>query len=185
MASDLTGDVKSARESRSDDGVVRGQFSYVDPEGTLRTSRYTAGHDTGFVVEHENVVGFADPPPMPEAAPVAILAEEAGTTDGAPPPAAAAPQANVVEPDPADHTVPEPVKPVQQLLVLQQPNYVVRKTQARPLLLSQRPLLLAHAQEVEVVAEQQLQLVAEQPPAPAASAVYAVRIRAPGVDIRY
>ncbi|XP_043205134.1 uncharacterized protein LOC122372251 [Amphibalanus amphitrite] len=64
VASEDTGDQKSASETRSEDGVVRGQYSYVDPTGALRTVRYSASESTGFVVEQELVPGFADPPPV-------------------------------------------------------------------------------------------------------------------------
>ncbi|XP_043219523.1 uncharacterized protein LOC122380432 [Amphibalanus amphitrite] len=64
VASEDTGDQKSASETRSEDGVVRGQYSYVDPTGALRTVRYSASESTGFVVEQELVLGFADPPPV-------------------------------------------------------------------------------------------------------------------------
>ncbi|XP_044762471.1 larval cuticle protein A2B-like [Coccinella septempunctata] len=43
----LTGDSKSQHESRDGD-VVKGQYSVVDPDGTLRTVDYTADPVNGF-----------------------------------------------------------------------------------------------------------------------------------------
>ncbi|KAI5744702.1 hypothetical protein M8J76_004503 [Diaphorina citri] len=42
-----TGDVHSQHESRDGD-VVHGSYSLVEPDGTLRTVKYTADHHNGF-----------------------------------------------------------------------------------------------------------------------------------------
>jgi Insect cuticle protein len=43
----LTGDVKSQHETR-DGGVVKGQYSLVEPDGSVRTVDYTADDVNGF-----------------------------------------------------------------------------------------------------------------------------------------
>jgi hypothetical protein len=43
----LTGDVKSQSETR-DGGVVKGQYSLVEPDGSIRTVDYTADDINGF-----------------------------------------------------------------------------------------------------------------------------------------
>uniref|UniRef100_A0A8D8L9X5 Cuticle protein 19 n=1 Tax=Culex pipiens TaxID=7175 RepID=A0A8D8L9X5_CULPI len=43
----LTGDVKSQVESRDGD-VVKGQYSLVEPDGSVRTVDYTADKHSGF-----------------------------------------------------------------------------------------------------------------------------------------
>lgn len=42
-----TGDVKTQHEERDGD-VVKGSYSVVEPDGTLRTVTYTADHKNGF-----------------------------------------------------------------------------------------------------------------------------------------
>lgn len=62
----MTGDVKSQSEVR-DGGVVKGQYSLVEPDGSVRTVDYTADDVNGFnaVVSksaptvHANVVAHA------------------------------------------------------------------------------------------------------------------------------
>nr|XP_026498785.1 larval cuticle protein A2B-like [Vanessa tameamea] len=57
VADPITGDYKSQVESRSG-GVVRGQYSLIDPDGTKRTVDYTADDVNGFnaVVRKDPVV---------------------------------------------------------------------------------------------------------------------------------
>lgn len=71
----VTGDQKTHTESRDGD-VVRGQYSFVDSDGSIRTVTYTADSEHGFqaVVEtipaHENIVPLAEsPPPFPHNVP--------------------------------------------------------------------------------------------------------------------
>ncbi|RZB77525.1 cuticle protein 7 [Asbolus verrucosus] len=42
-----TGDIKSQQESRDGD-VVKGQYSVVEPDGSIRTVEYTADEHSGF-----------------------------------------------------------------------------------------------------------------------------------------
>lgn len=42
-----TGDIKSQQESRDGD-VVKGQYSVVEPDGSVRTVEYTADKHSGF-----------------------------------------------------------------------------------------------------------------------------------------
>lgn len=42
-----TGDIKSQQESRDGD-VVKGQYSVVEPDGSIRTVEYTADKHSGF-----------------------------------------------------------------------------------------------------------------------------------------
>ncbi|KAK6620542.1 hypothetical protein RUM43_010834 [Polyplax serrata] len=42
-----TGDIKSQHETREGD-VVKGSYSLVEPDGTIRTVDYTADHHNGF-----------------------------------------------------------------------------------------------------------------------------------------
>ncbi|XP_066965619.1 uncharacterized protein [Macrobrachium rosenbergii] len=58
-----TGDMKSAREERRGDVVV-GQYSVMDPDGTLRTVDYSVGPGTGFQakVTKERVDGVSSSP---------------------------------------------------------------------------------------------------------------------------
>ncbi|KAK9884875.1 hypothetical protein WA026_009101 [Henosepilachna vigintioctopunctata] len=73
----LTGDNKSQHESRDGD-VVQGQYSVVDPDGTLRTVDYTADPVNGFnAVVHKQPLGakvVAAHVPVAYAAPVAKVA---------------------------------------------------------------------------------------------------------------
>eukprot|EP00094_Tigriopus_californicus_P009107 TCALIF_08778-PA protein Name:"Similar to Cuticle protein 19 (Locusta migratoria)" AED:0.36 eAED:0.36 QI:0/0/0/0.5/1/1/2/0/611 len=71
----VTGDQKTHTESRDGD-VVRGQYSFVDSDGSIRTVTYTADSEHGFqaVVEtipaHANIVPLAEsPPPFPHTVP--------------------------------------------------------------------------------------------------------------------
>ncbi|KAL3279972.1 hypothetical protein HHI36_017477 [Cryptolaemus montrouzieri] len=78
----LTGDNKSQHESRNGD-VVQGQYSVVDPDGTLRIVDYTADSINGFnaVVSKQPLhakVAVA-PAPVAYAAPVAKVAYTAPT----------------------------------------------------------------------------------------------------------
>ncbi|VVC32484.1 Insect cuticle protein,Chitin-binding type R&R consensus [Cinara cedri] len=43
-----TGDIKHQSEERTGDGVVRGQYSLVEPDGSVRTVDYTADPVNGF-----------------------------------------------------------------------------------------------------------------------------------------
>ena len=50
-----TGDMKSAHEERDGD-KVRGEYSLVEPDGTIRTVKYTADKVNGFTaVVHKHV----------------------------------------------------------------------------------------------------------------------------------
>jgi hypothetical protein len=50
-----TGDIKSQQESRDGD-VVKGQYSVVEPDGSVRTVEYTADKHSGFnAVVHKTV----------------------------------------------------------------------------------------------------------------------------------
>ncbi|KAK9884869.1 hypothetical protein WA026_009095 [Henosepilachna vigintioctopunctata] len=74
----LTGDSKSQHESRNGD-VVEGQYSVVDPDGTLRTVDYTADPIHGFnAVVHKQPLGAKVvakvAAPVAYAAPVAKIA---------------------------------------------------------------------------------------------------------------
>lgn len=42
-----TGDIKSQQESRDGD-VVKGQYTVVEPDGSIRTVEYTADKHSGF-----------------------------------------------------------------------------------------------------------------------------------------
>ncbi|ODM90939.1 Larval cuticle protein A2B [Orchesella cincta] len=55
----ITGDIKGQQESRDGD-VVQGSYSLVDPDGTLRTVRYTAGKE-GFNAVVDRQIGYAAP----------------------------------------------------------------------------------------------------------------------------
>jgi len=57
-----TGDFKKHEETRDGDNV-QGQYSLVEPDGSLRTVTYTAGKD-GFVANVEKQEGFAAPAPV-------------------------------------------------------------------------------------------------------------------------
>lgn len=48
MQDPATGDIKHQSEERTDDGVVRGQYSLVEPDGSVRTVDYTADPVNGF-----------------------------------------------------------------------------------------------------------------------------------------
>ncbi|XP_034253341.1 cuticle protein 7-like [Thrips palmi] len=54
-----TGDAKSQHETRHGD-VVKGSYSLVEPDGTIRTVKYTADHVNGF-----NAVVDRQPPHHP------------------------------------------------------------------------------------------------------------------------
>ncbi|KAL3279970.1 hypothetical protein HHI36_017475 [Cryptolaemus montrouzieri] len=107
----LTGDSKSQHETRSGD-VVQGQYSVVDPDGTLRTVDYTADPINGFnaVVSkqplHAKVAAAAAP--VAYAAPVAKVAAYAAPA----PVAYAAPVAKVAYAAPAPVAYAAPVAKV-------------------------------------------------------------------------
>lgn len=52
-------DGSTRSESASDDGVVRGEYSYLTPAGSLISVRYNAGPDTGFVIENADELAAA------------------------------------------------------------------------------------------------------------------------------
>ena len=56
-----TGDMKSAKEERDGD-VVRGEYSLVEPDGSIRTVKYTADDKNGFnaVVHVHHGAKFTD-----------------------------------------------------------------------------------------------------------------------------
>ena len=64
----MTGDVKSQSETR-DGGVVKGQYSLVEPDGSVRTVDYTADDVNGF-----NAVVSKSAPLVHAHAPVAPIA---------------------------------------------------------------------------------------------------------------
>ncbi|XP_050072031.1 larval cuticle protein A2B-like [Anopheles maculipalpis] len=68
----LTGDSKSQQETRDGD-IVRGSYSLVEPDGTLRTVHYTADPVNGFnaVVQRGPLVPVAAGPAVLAPAPVA------------------------------------------------------------------------------------------------------------------
>ncbi|XP_058062666.1 cuticle protein 21-like [Anopheles bellator] len=71
----LTGDTKSQQETRDGD-IVRGSYSLVEPDGTLRIVHYTADPVNGFnaVVQRGPVVPVAAGPALVPAATVARVA---------------------------------------------------------------------------------------------------------------
>uniref|UniRef100_A0A182M800 Uncharacterized protein n=1 Tax=Anopheles culicifacies TaxID=139723 RepID=A0A182M800_9DIPT len=78
----LTGDVKSQVESRDGD-VVKGQYSLVEPDGSVRTVDYTADDVNGFnavvsksapSVHAKTVVAHAAPAVVAHAAPAVVAA---------------------------------------------------------------------------------------------------------------
>lgn len=69
----LTGDSKSQEETRDGD-VVRGFYSLVEPDGSLRTVTYTADAVNGFNAQVNRAVGAAPAPVAVKAAPVAVPA---------------------------------------------------------------------------------------------------------------
>ncbi|KAF6215853.1 hypothetical protein GE061_000188 [Apolygus lucorum] len=83
----LTGDSKSQHESRDGD-VVQGQYSLVEPDGSIRTVDYTADPINGFnavvsksgaaVVKTAAPVALAapSPTPLPSVSPPLLLASE-------------------------------------------------------------------------------------------------------------
>ncbi|XP_073951625.1 cuticle protein 19-like [Choristoneura fumiferana] len=70
VADHTTGDVKSQHESRDGD-VVKGQYSLVEPDGSVRTVDYTADPVHGFnaVVSKSAPNLHAPPPPQPHSIP--------------------------------------------------------------------------------------------------------------------
>ncbi|XP_064078167.1 TPR-containing protein DDB_G0280363-like [Macrobrachium nipponense] len=56
-----TGDQKSQVELREEDGIVRGRYSVVDPDGSLRVVTYMAHPDDGFQATVDKQVGFQEP----------------------------------------------------------------------------------------------------------------------------
>lgn len=48
MHDPATGDIKHQSEERTGDGMVRGQYSLVEPDGSVRTVDYTADPVNGF-----------------------------------------------------------------------------------------------------------------------------------------
>ncbi|XP_028168307.1 cuticle protein 7 [Ostrinia furnacalis] len=66
VADHSTGDVKSQHETRDGD-VVKGQYSLVEPDGSIRTVDYTADSVNGFnaVVSKSGPSVHAAPPPPP------------------------------------------------------------------------------------------------------------------------
>ncbi|PSN41643.1 hypothetical protein C0J52_10502 [Blattella germanica] len=66
-----TGDSKAAHETRSGD-VVHGSYTVADPDGTIRTVKYTADHVNGF-----NAVVERSPDPAVYAAAVKTIAAPA------------------------------------------------------------------------------------------------------------
>ena len=49
-----TGDAGNREESADSQGIVTGSYSYLSPEGNEILVRYTAGPDTGFVIENSD-----------------------------------------------------------------------------------------------------------------------------------
>ncbi|CAG7727855.1 unnamed protein product [Allacma fusca] len=73
VADGLTGDSKTATETR-DGGVVKGQYSLVEPDGAVRTVTYTADDVNGFnaVVDRQPGAVQVAAPVVRAAAPVAV-----------------------------------------------------------------------------------------------------------------
>lgn len=61
--SEKTGDIKSHRESRNKDGMVKGVYMFIEPDGHKRTVNYYVNKDSGFVadVNREKVSGYKVP----------------------------------------------------------------------------------------------------------------------------
>ncbi|VVC35901.1 Insect cuticle protein,Chitin-binding type R&R consensus [Cinara cedri] len=64
VADPSTGDYKSAEESLSN-GVVQGQYSLAEPDGTVRTVSYTADDVNGFVAQVSKAGKVAAAAPAP------------------------------------------------------------------------------------------------------------------------
>merc|ERR1719220_3426117 len=114
-----TGDAGNREEASDSQGVVTGSYSYLSPEGNEIWVRYTAGADTGFVIENSEeltasvreatnagaeaaaarAVVVADP--LPLAASDSVVISVPDSLYGAPPPAESLPsyQEEIVPPD--------------------------------------------------------------------------------------
>jgi hypothetical protein len=70
VADPLTGDVKSQSEVKQA-GVVQGEYSFIQPDGSLRQVTYAAAPGTGFNAVVKTIPGAAPPnEPIVKAAPV-------------------------------------------------------------------------------------------------------------------
>merc|ERR1712079_408351 len=119
-----TGDAGNREEASDSQGVVTGSYSYLSPEGNEILVRYTAGTDTGFVIENSEelaasvreatnagaeaaaaarAVLVADPLPLAatSAASDSVVISVPDSLYGAPPPAESLPsyQEEIVPPD--------------------------------------------------------------------------------------
>ena len=85
-------------ESAGEDGVVRGEYSYVSPaSGSLISVKYSAGPDSGFVVENADELAAAVEKATYEEEPETYAAAEADSSASASVAAAAAPVAIPVD----------------------------------------------------------------------------------------
>lgn len=90
-----TGDIKSQSEQREGD-VVRGQYSLVEPDGSVRTVQYTSDKHNGFhAIVHKSAPGIhATPVQAVQAAPInAVKAVPLQSIQAAPLQAIQAPRA--------------------------------------------------------------------------------------------
>merc|ERR1711963_169196 len=118
-----TGDAGNREEASDSQGVVTGSYSYLSPEGNEILVRYTAGADTGFVIENSDELAasvraatnagaeaaaarpvlVADPLPLAptSAASDSVVSSVPDSLYGAPPPAESLPsyQEEIVPPD--------------------------------------------------------------------------------------
>merc|ERR1712038_2031274 len=118
-----TGDAGNREEASNSQGVVTGSYSYLSPEGNEILVRYTAGADTGFVIENSEelaasvreatnagaeaaaarTVLVAEPLPLAStsAASDSVVISVPDSLYGAPPPAESLPsyQEEIVPPD--------------------------------------------------------------------------------------
>merc|ERR1712156_884575 len=118
-----TGDAGNREEASNSQGVVTGSYSYLSPEGAEILVRYTAGADTGFVIENSEELAasvreatnagaeaaaaraavVAEPLPLAStsAASDSVVISVPDSLYGAPPPAESLPsyQEEVVPPD--------------------------------------------------------------------------------------
>ncbi|CAG0888064.1 unnamed protein product [Cyprideis torosa] len=58
IADGYTGDKKQQHETRDGYGNVKGTYSLVEPDGSVRTVEYSAGHKTGFVAHVKDKYGY-------------------------------------------------------------------------------------------------------------------------------
>jgi len=164
----ITGDIKGQHESRDGD-VVRGQYSLVDPDGTLRTVTYTAGKE-GFNAVVDRQAGYAAPAvrivkansyAVPAIAPAASIVSSVAHLPplGSHRPVIAAQRPiNVIQQRPISVIQQRPVQIVQQ-----QPPFQV--IQQRPVqVIQQRPVVIQQQRPVAVAPPPQPIQIQPSPP---------------------